>query len=85
MIPLDNRPCGFESHHRCVRSILYDYSPEELQKLLDTSNGYCDLLRKVGLNGHGNNSDTLKKIINEYELDTTLNSKNRSELYRLQQ
>ena len=50
--------------------------------MLDTSNGYCDLLRKVGLNGHGNNSDTLKKIINEYELDTTLNSKNRSELCR---
>lgn len=65
-----------------MSSILYNYTPEELQEMLDTSNGYCDLLRKVGLNGHGANPETLKKIISEYGLDTTQNSKNRSELYR---
>lgn len=63
-------------------SVLYDYTPTELQNLLDTSNGYCDLLRKIGLNGHGANPDTLKKIIKEYNLDTTQNSINRSNLYR---
>ena len=56
-----------------MASILYKYTPAELQKLLDTSNGYCDLLRKVGLNGHGSNPETLKKIIQEYNLDTTQN------------
>ena len=63
-------------------SILYNYTPAELQNLLDTSNGYCDLLRKVGLNGHGSNPDTLKKIIKEFKLDTTQNAINRSELYK---
>lgn len=53
-----------------------------MQKLLDTSNGYCDLLRKVGLNGHGSNPETLKKIIKEYNLDITQNSINRSNLYK---
>lgn len=65
-----------------MASILYDFTPDELQYLLDTSNGYCDLLRKVGLNGHGSNPETLKKLIIEYGLDTTKNSKNRSNLYR---
>lgn len=65
-----------------MKSVLYDYTPEELQEMLDTSNGYCDLLRKVGLNGHGRNPETLKKLINEYGLDTTQNSLNRSNLYR---
>lgn len=79
---MSSSSCGFESHYRRLASILYKYTPAELQKLLDTSNGYCDLLRKVGLNGHGSNPETLKKIIKEYNLDITQNSINRSNLYK---
>ena len=49
-----------------MRSILYELTPNELQALLDTSDGYSDLLRKVGLNPKGGNPKTLKKIIKEY-------------------
>lgn len=64
------------------KSILYEYSPKELQFLLDTSNGYSDVLRKVGLNPKGGNSKTLKKIINEYNLDEAQLKANRSRLFR---
>ena len=46
-----------------MASLLYNYTPAELQKLLDESNSYSDLLRKLGLNPKGGNPDTLKKII----------------------
>lgn len=62
-------------------SILYEYTPQELQALLDTSMGYSDLLRKVGLNPKGGNPQTLKKIIEEYNLDETKLNENRKELY----
>lgn len=64
-----------------MKSILYNFTPEELQKLLDTSNGYADLLRNIGLNPKGGNPDTLKKIIKEYNLDETQLSINRHNLY----
>jgi 5-methylcytosine-specific restriction endonuclease McrA len=64
-----------------MASKLYDYTPTELQTLLDKSNSYADLLRKVGLNPKGRNPDTLKKIIKEYNLDETMLNKNRSDLY----
>ena len=64
-----------------MASKLYDYTPTELQTLLDESNSYADLLRKVGLNPKGRNPDTLKKIIKEHNLDETILNKNRSELY----
>ena len=63
-----------------MKSILYDFTPSELQELLDTSNSYSDLLKKVGLNPKGGNPKTLKKIIQEYDLDETQLNKNRHEL-----
>lgn len=64
-----------------MRSILYEFTPSELQALLDTSNSYGDLLRKIGLNPKGGNPATLKKIIEEYNLDETQLNKNRHNLY----
>lgn len=64
-----------------MASKLYDYTPDELQRLLDESTGYADVLRKIGLNPKGGNPETLKKIICEYNLDETMLDKNRSELY----
>lgn len=60
-----------------MKSILYSYTPQELQELLDNSNGYADILRKIGLNPNGSNPTTLKKVIKEYNLDTTLLNENR--------
>lgn len=47
----------------CMSSKIYNFTPQELQFLLDTSNGYTDVLRKIGLNGHGKNPETLKKLL----------------------
>lgn len=63
-----------------MKSILYDFTPSELQILLDTSDSYSDLLRKIGLNPKGGNPETLHKIIDEYGLDETQLIKNRSAL-----
>lgn len=52
-----------------------------MQKLLDESNSYSDLLIKIGLNPKGGNPATLKKIIQEYNLDTTQLDINRSKLF----
>ena len=65
-----------------MSSILYEYTPAELQFLLDTSNSYSDLLKKIGLNPKGGNPETLKKIIKEYNLDETIINVNRSNLFR---
>lgn len=64
-----------------MSSILYEFTPTELQYLLDTSNSYSDILRKIGLNPKGRNPDTLKKVINEYKLDETQLNLNRTNLY----
>ena len=50
-----------------VQSKIYDYSKEELQKILDTSNSYTDVLHKIGIRG-GSSINTLKRIIKEYNL-----------------
>lgn len=63
------------------KSILYTYTPNELQHLLDTSDGYSDLLRKIGLNPNGGNPNTLKKIISEYGLDESKLNFNRQKLF----
>lgn len=60
-----------------MASKLYDYSKDELQKLLDESNSYADLLRKLEMSEHGANRTTLKKVIDEYNLDLTQISRNR--------
>ena len=62
-------------------SILCEFTPCELQELLDTSDSYCDLLRKIGLNPKGGNPATLHKIIDEYGLDETKLNENRKKLY----
>ena len=59
---------------------MYEFTPSELQTLLDISNSYSDLLRKIGLNPKGGNPETLKKIIKEYGLDETQLNQNRKEL-----
>lgn len=51
-----------------------------MQHLLDTSNSYSDLLRKVGLNNRGANPETLKRIIKEYQLDETQLNINRTKV-----
>lgn len=63
------------------KSIIRNYSREEMQKLLDTSNSYSDILRKIGLNPKGGNPATLKEVIKEYNLDEDQLNKNRSQLY----
>ena len=60
-----------------MASRLYNYTKEELQKLLDESNSYSDLFRKINMSEHGGNRITLRKIINEYNLDLTQISENR--------
>lgn len=45
-----------------MASQLYNCTPAELQKLLDESNGYADVLRKLKMNSHGSNPRTLKKL-----------------------
>lgn len=63
-------------------SKLYQFTPSELQKLLDESNSYSDLLRKIDMNPKGDNPKTLKKIIAELNLDETKLKLNRSNLYK---
>lgn len=48
-----------------------------MQDLLDKSCSYSELLDKVGLCAHGSNRITLRKIINEYDLDLTKIDENR--------
>jgi len=62
------------------KSVLYDYTPEELQKLLDESIGYSEVLKKSGLSPHGNNHKTLKRIIDEYGLSTEKIDENREKI-----
>lgn len=63
-----------------MASQLYNYTPNQLQELLDSSSSYKEVLRKLNMCDHGANYDTLKKIIDEYKLDLTIITKNRSEL-----
>ena len=64
-----------------MKSILYNFTPEEMQHLLNTSDSYSDLLRKVGLNSKGGNPETLKRIIKEYQLDETQLNINRIKVF----
>ena len=64
-----------------MASKLYDYTPAELQELLDESDSYADVLRKTKMCAHGANTMTLKKVIAEYNLDETMLNKNRHELF----
>lgn len=56
---------------------LSEYSAEELQVLLDSSNSYADVLRKIGMSEHGSNTATLRKMIDKYDLDLSKINENR--------
>ena len=60
-----------------MASKLYDYTPEQLQKLLDTSYSYANVLSKCGMSERGGNHRTLKRIIKEYGLSKDQLNKNR--------
>ena len=64
-----------------MASVIYSYTPSELQELLNNSYSYADVLRKIGLSIKGGNYYTLKKVIKEYELDESKINKNRRTLY----
>lgn len=66
------------------KSKIYNYTPEELQKLLDKSHSYSNILSLIGLSGNGGCHNTLKRIIEEYQLDTTKFSQNKKEFIRNQ-
>ena len=65
-----------------AKSKIYNYSSEELQQFLDESNSYRDVLIKVGLGLRGKNTDTLKRIIKEFNLNETKLNENRKNLYQ---
>lgn len=61
-----------------MASQLYNYTPDQLQELLDSSSSYKEVLRKLGMCDHGANYTTLRKIIGEYALDLTTIAANRT-------
>ena len=64
-----------------MRSKVYDYSKEELQKMLDESSSYGEVLDKIGLERKGKNPDTLKNAIAFFNLDETKLNENRKKKY----
>lgn len=58
------------------KSKLYNFTPDELQKLLDTNATYISILRIAGINS-SSSTVTLKRIIKEYNLDTSKFEDNR--------
>lgn len=61
-----------------TRSKIYNLSKEELQELLDKSSTYMEILRYVGIES-SSSTVTLKRIIKEYDLDTTKFELNKKE------
>lgn len=57
------------------------YTPNQLQELLDNSESYADVIKKVGLIPMGRNYDTLKQLIKEYNLSTEKLNENRKQLF----
>lgn len=64
-----------------MRGKFRNYTPQELQDLLDTSNSYADVLKKIDLKPAGGNYNTLRKLIKTYKLDTNQIDNNRSCMY----
>lgn len=58
------------------KSVMYNYSSNELQSILDDSSSYIDVVRKMGLSG-SSNVVTLKRIIGEYNLSVDKMNANR--------
>lgn len=65
-----------------MASKLYNFSPEQLQSLLDSRNTYTEILKVAGINS-SSSTNTLKRIIKEYKLDTSKFEENRK-LYKQQ-
>ena len=63
------------------KSVIYSYTPQELQDLLDISTGYSNVLERMDLSPKGNNPKTLKKVIKEYNLDESQMNINRKKVY----
>lgn len=59
-----------------MASVIRSFTKDELQKILDGSTSIANVLRKIGLHPKGHNSKTLRKIINEWNLDITKLEKN---------
>lgn len=59
------------------RSILYNYTKEELQKIVDKSLSIKDFMRKIGFSSEGANRKTIYRVFKEYEINLTQLEKNR--------
>ena len=57
-----------------------NYTKEELQEILDNSNTFKEVLRKIGLSGIGNNYNTLHRYIDKYNLSTDYIDKHRKDV-----
>jgi len=55
---------------------------EDLQKLCNESNSYCDILRKLNCFDGGNNVNRLKSKIKELDIDINLLDGNRKKMYK---
>ena len=49
---------------------------------MNDSSSYADVLRKLGMSEHGANRKTLRKVIDEYQLDLTIINENRQNAKR---
>lgn len=49
----------------------YDWSKSRVEEAVRASISYVETLRRLGVNTRGNNTDTLKKKIQEYNIDTS--------------
>lgn len=65
-----------------MASKLYKFSPQQLQNLLDSSGTYTAILEVAGIKS-SSSTNTLKRIINEYNLDTSKFEENRK-IYKQQ-
>ena len=60
------------------RSKIYDLGKSELQKIIDESKSFADVFRVLGMNSHGSNYKTLRKVIDEYKIDLKKINENRT-------
>ena len=54
------------------KSKIFELGKDGLQKLLDESASYAEVLEKLGMSMHGHNYNTLRKYIEEFECDLTV-------------
>ena len=60
---------------------LYNYTPEEIQQIVNNSNSFKDVLDKVGMRDTGSDYLGLKRFLEENNIDISVLSKNRKKLY----